>query len=391
MRVTLLSGFLGSGKTTLLRRLLRDQKKLRLAVIVNDMAELEVDGDLIRSGHHVSEEKQNLISIHAGSIAGSRRSAFADALQSWQSRTDIDHLVIETSGSTHPWPIIEEISLHPAYHIDTFVTLIDAKAFIEDYGAGRELFDQLIRNEETGIRTTANLLTEQIQFATTLVLTKTDRVRTEDLPFVLKSLEILNPRAETHAATFGNIPAARLLGTGRFDLQRARFLGRPWQDTANSGDPGNTNSYDLSSTILCDARPFHPHRLWELFRTGLPQGLHRSKGFLWLASRDDQVLLWNQAAGGIDLELLAYWKAALVKDPLGKLLPEEKESLALQLHDAHPVFGDRLNELTLIGTQSAREPFYHQLQACLCTPEEVARWHSGGTFPDPWPKTFRQI
>lgn len=391
MRVTLLSGFLGSGKTTLLRRLLRDQKTLRLAVIVNDMAELEVDGDLIRSGQHVSEENATLISIHAGSISGNQRSAFTTALESWQHRTDLDHLIIETSGSTHPWPLIEEITRHPAYHIDSFITLIDTKAFIEDYAAGRQLFEQLIRNEETGTRTTENLLAEQIQFASTLVLTKTDRVRTEDLPFVLKALEILNPCADIHAATFGNIPAARLLGTGKFSLERARFLGRPWLDAIATKGPGHANTYDIGSTILCDPRPFHPQRLWNLFRTGLPQGLHRSKGFLWLASRDSQVLLWNQAAGSIDLELLAYWKAALLKDPLGKLVPSEITKLTQQLEGTHPTFGDRLNELTLIGTLHERQPFYQQLQTCLCTPQEIHHWQNNGTFPDPWPTTLRRV
>jgi|688.fasta_scaffold175139_2 G3E family GTPase len=391
MRVTLLSGFLGSGKTTLLRRLLRDQKKLRLAVIVNDMAELEVDGDLIRSGQHVSEENATLISIHAGSISGNQRSAFTSALESWQHRTDLDHLIIETSGSTHPWPLIEEITRHPAYHIDTFVTLIDAKAFIEDYAAGRRLLECLIHNEDTGTRTTENLLAEQIQFATTLILTKTDRIRTEDLPFLLKTLELLNPHAQVHAATYGQIPASKLLGTNQFHLDRARLLAHSWTHAPTPIDPGHPSDYDIGSTILCDPRPFHPQRLWDLFRTGLPQGLHRSKGFLWLASRDAQVLLWNQAAGSIDLELLAYWKAALLKDPLNKLVPSEIAKLTQQLQGTHPTFGDRLNELTLIGTLAAREPFFNQLQTCLCTPAEITHWQNNGTFPDPWPQTLRQV
>jgi G3E family GTPase len=392
MRVTLLSGFLGSGKTTLLRRLLRESlPSTRLGVIVNDMADLEVDADLIRAGHHLSEKNQTLISIATGSIAGSQRSAFATALQSWQHRTDLDHVLIETSGSSHPWPLIQEISRHPAYQLDTFVTLIDAKAFIEDYGAGRQLFERLIHNEETGTRSTENLLAEQIQFATTLLLTKTDRVRTEDLPFLLKTLEILNPHAIVHAASYGQIAPARLLGTGQFHLDRARLLARPWLDSPNPIDLGDTSAYDLASTVLCDPRPFHPRRLWDLFHTGLPQDLHRSKGFLWLASRDDQVLLWNQAAGGIDLELLAYWKAAILKDPLGKLQPEEKDALAIQLKNTHPIFGDRLNELTLIGTRAAREPFFHHLQACLCTPAEITQWQAHQPFDDPWPKTLKHL
>ncbi len=391
LRISILSGFLGSGKTTLLRRLLREQKELRLGVIVNDMAELEVDGDLIRAGKRVSEEKHTLISLFAGSISGDQRAAFAQALDQWQARTDLEHVVIETSGSTHPWPLIQEIARRAeSYTLDSFVTLIDAKAFIEDYGAGRALFEQLIRNEESQQRSTANLLAEQIQFASTLLLTKTDRVRTEDLPFLIKSLEILNPHADTHAVSYGQVPSARLLGTGKFSMDRARLLGRAWQDGAPDS-PGAASAYDISSSVLCDSRPFHPRRLWALFRHRLGQGIYRSKGFIWMASRDEQVLLWNQAAGSIDLELLAYWRAAVAKDPLGKLQPEEIAELQKQLASTHPIFGDRLNELTIIGTLSDREHFMRELEKSLCTPEEIALWQSGGTFDDPWPKELRKI
>ena len=390
MRVTILSGFLGSGKTTLLRRLLREQKALRLGVIVNDMAELEVDGDLVRSAHRISETERNLVSLYAGSISGDQRAAFAQALASWEDRTDLDHLVIETSGSTHPWPLIEEISRRPAYSLDTFATLLDAKAFVEDYGAGKLLFESLIRNEEMQTRSTANLLAEQIQFASVILLTKTDRVRAEDLPFIIKCLEILNPQAEIHPVTYGQIPHAGLLGTGKFSLDKAYLIGRAWRENAPE-HLGLADAYDISSTVICDPRPLHPRRLWTLFRTRLGQGIHRSKGFLWMASRDDQVLLWNQAAGSIDLELLAYWKAAIVKDPLGKLQPEEIIELQSQLASMHPEFGDRLNELTVIGAAHDRELFVKELQACFCTPDEIKRWQSGGSFDDPWPKELRKV
>ncbi|MCA1964220.1 MAG: GTP-binding protein, partial [Prosthecobacter sp.] len=387
--ITIVSGFLGSGKTTLLRRLLREQKDLRLGVIVNDMAELEVDGDLLRAGQRHSEERRNFASLYAGSISGDRRAAFATALDAWQGREDLQHVIVETSGSTHPWPLIQEILARPGhYRLDSFVTLIDARAFVEDYGAGRALFERLIRNEESGERSLENLLAEQVQFASTLLVTKTDRVRPDDLPLLLKCLEILNPHADVHAVRHGQVPAARLLGTGRFSAGRAQLLAAAWREEAGE-DLGSSSAYGIGSSVLCDPRPFHPRRLWRLFHERLGRGIHRSKGFLWMASRDEQVLLWNQAAAGIDLELLAYWKAAVVKDPLGKLLPEEKAELGRQLEAAHPVFGDRLNELTIIGTLHDREIFMRELEACLCTPEEVARWQAGATFDDPWPKQLR--
>jgi G3E family GTPase len=388
--VTILCGFLGSGKTTLLRRLLRTQKNRRLGVIVNDMSELEVDGDLIFPAQRASGGKENFASLHSGSISGERMAALSEVLDRWQHQSDLDHILIETSGSTHPWPLIEQIAGRPALRLDTFATLVDAKAFIEDYGAGRALFEQLVSNEQTARRTTENLLAEQIQFASLLLLTKTDRVKTEDLPFVLKCLEILNPHATACAVTRGQIPPARVLGTSGFSMDRAILLAAKWRG-GFPDDAGHALSYDIGSTVICDPRPFHPRRLWNLYRTRLGRGIHRSKGFLWLPSRDEQVLLWNQAAGGIDLELMAYWKAAVAKDPLGKLLPEEKAGLREQLENAHPVFGDRMTEITVIGTANDRERFIPELQACFCTPQEITRWQNGGTFDDPWPSTLRVL
>lgn len=389
MRVVILSGFLGSGKTTLLRRLLRESAGRKLGVVVNDLAELEVDGDLVRGVHRVSEKEGTLISVHSGSISGEQRGALAAALDQML-RRGVDEVVIETSGSTHPWPLIEEVCRHPDCQLATFVTLVDARAFVEDFGSGQELFRQLIHNQEHNRRTAATLLAEQIQFASLVLLTKTDRVAPEDLPLVHKCLQILNPVAEVMEVVRGKVDAAQLLERDDFSLQQAFALASPWLDD-DAKQPGDPADYGIGSTVISDPRPLHPERLWQLFRTRLSTGIHRSKGFIWLASRDDQVLLWNQAAGGIDLELLAYWRAAVVKDPLGKLLPEEKAELATQLKAAHPLFGDRLNELTIIGDLTVRTQFVKELEQCFCTAAEISHWQAGKSFKDPWPTNLRQV
>ena len=389
MRAIIISGFLGSGKTTLLRRLLREADGRSLGVIVNDLAELEVDGDLMRAAHRVSEKEGTLISVHSGSISGGQRGALASALDQMK-QTGVKEVVIETSGSTHPWPLIEEVCQHSDCQLATFVTLVDARAFVEDFGSGQELFRQLIHNQDHDQRTTANLLAEQIQFASLILLTKTDRLSQEDLPLVHKCLEILNPEAEVHKVVRGKLEPALLLDQDSFSLQRALTLAEPWLDDT-ALQPGEPTDYDIGSTVISDPRPLHPDRLWRLFRTRLTTGIHRSKGFIWLASRDDQVLLWNQAAGGIDLELLAYWRAAVVKDPLGKLLSEEKAVLATQLKEAHPRYGDRLNELTIIGALEERARFVKELEQCFCSESEILHWESGGHFEDPWPTNLRQV
>lgn len=391
MRVTILSGFLGSGKTTLLRRLLREEKTLRLAVIVNDMSALEVDGDLVRGGHRVSEKNNTLISLYAGSISGSQRQSFADALDAWQARSDIDHIIVETSGSTHPWALIEEIARRPFYKLDTFATLVDAKAFMEDYGSGEGLRERLAFNAQSGRRDTASLLAEQIRHASVIFLTKTDRVPPEKLRLITQCLQWFNPEAQALPVVYGKISTAHVLGTGTFKLEEARRLHAEAAAQASAAEVGDAEGYDISSTVICDVRPFHPQRLWEVFQTRLGQGVHRSKGFIWLASRDALVLLWNQAAGSINLELLAYWKAAIVSDPDGRLLPEEREELRRQLQSADPTFGDRLNELTIIGTARDREQFVRELEGAFCTQDEITHWQRGGVFEDPWPQSLKWL
>ena len=387
MRVTILCGFLGSGKTTLLRRMLREAPaQRRLGVVVNDVSDLEVDGDLVREAERLSEAEGTLVSLYAGSISGSRRDTFREALARFAAREDVDHLIIETSGSTHPWPLIEDVLQHASLELHGFITLLDARALVADHGGGADLLGRLVQNEARGLRSAENLLVEQMQFASTIVLTKAERVAAADLAIVRKTLEILHPEARVLSASYGKAEFD-WLELGGFDLDRAQKLSLCLPDT----DLGESEAYDIGHTLVRDERPLHPRRFWTCFREHLGLGIHRSKGFIWLASRPREVLLWNQSGGSIEMELMAYWKAELVKNPDGKLLPQEIAKLREWLQGTHPVFGDRLNELTLIGTEHDRAIFVRHLQSCFCTDDEIRHWQSGGTFEDPWPKNLRQV
>jgi len=377
--ITVLSGFLGSGKTTLLRRLIHEVKDMRLGVIVNDMSELEVDGDLVRHPERLSEERSNFASIHAGSISGTQRAAFGGALDAWRWRHDLDQVVIETSGSTHPWPMIQEICERPEFTLDTFVTLIDAKALMEDYGGGRLL--------RAASPPQAPLMVAQIRLANVILLTKTEKLIPQAVELMAQHLTALNPTAKLYSVNYGRIKPRLLLGTGSFDMKRVQQLAADWQHC----DVGESGSYDLGSTVITDPRPLHPRRFWTLFREQLGTGIHRSKGFIWMPSRDRDVLLWNQAAGSIEMEFTAYWKAALVTNPDGRLLPEEIAVLRDMLQETHPLFGDRACELTVIGTERDRAVFVQNLRTCFCTDDEVAAWQRGEPFDDPWPKTFLRL
>jgi G3E family GTPase len=377
--ITLVTGFLGSGKTTLLRRMLTQAGGTRLGLIVNDMSELEVDGDLLRDPETQNEGKGNFVSIHSGSISGTQRESFAVVLDAWSSREDLDHVVIETSGSTHPWPLIEQIESREAYKLDSLVTLIDAKMLKEDLNSGRALLG-LVEGH-------LGLMLAQVQLATHLLLTKMEGMAPKEVEAMAGHLLSLNSEALLLGVSYGRIDPSRLLGTARFDGARARRISSSWQAGSNL----DASMFDLGSTVVSDPRPLHPMRLWTLFREKLGAGIHRSKGFLWMPSRDRDVLLWNQAAGGISLELSAYWKAALVTNPDGRLVPEEIASLRAMLEGAHPVFGDRTCDLTVIGTERDRRVFVEALWECFCTDAEVLHWQKGGLFEDPWPKTLRQV
>lgn len=387
MRVILLSGFLGAGKTTLLRRLLREAPaEWKLGVIVNDVSDLEVDGDLVREAERLSEADGTLVSLFSGSISGDIRQLFQQTLAGFAARDDLTHLIIETSGSSHPLPLIEDVLAQPRLEIQAFITLLDARTMINDLAGGLNLLQTLASNQDQGRRSTENLLAEQLQFASHLVLTKTERLSASDLAVIRQTLAILHPQAKLLTASYGQTQE-NLLTTDGFDLERVRQLAAAFDDPA----VGESAPYDIGHTLLRDRRPFHPQRLWTHFRERLGIGIHRSKGFIWLVSRPEQVLLWNQSGGSIELELLAYWKASLVSNPEGRLLPEEITLLREQLQGTDPVFGDRMTELTIIGTAADRAIFVRGLHDCLCTEEEVNQWLSGATFFDPWPSTLRRV
>jgi G3E family GTPase len=387
MHVTILCGFLGSGKTTLLRRLLRVMPAhLRLAVLVNDLSDLEVDGDLLREAERLSEAAGTLVSLCAGSVSGRRREAFREALATFAARSDIDHLLIETSGSTHPWPLIEDVTCQSGMELGAVITLLDARSLVADHGGGAGLLERLVQNEALGQRREENLLVEQLQFASLIVLTKAERVSGSELAIVRKTLEILQPKAHVITASYGKVDAD-LLQTGGFDLTHAQMLASGLPNT----DFGESDAYDIGHTVLRDERPLHPRRFWNCFREHLGLGIHRSKGFIWMASRSRDVLLWNQSGASVEMELMAYWKAELVTNPDGKLLPQEIAQLREWLQGSHPVFGDRLNELTLIGTERDRAIFLRHLESCFCNEAEIRHWQAGGIFDDPWPTTLRQV
>jgi len=373
MRITLITGFLGAGKTTLLRRFLSNHSAARrTGVIVNDLSQLEVDGELIRLGDLVSEKDGTLASIRAGSISGERRGEFVNALKA-MATSGIEHLVIETSGSTEPLSVIHEIQAAGIGTLHAVATLVDARMLLHDYDGGDSLLNHLQTRAKT--ITAETLLIEQLRVASTIILTKLDIVPENLLAPLLRSLQVINPTAMLVGCAHGNMDAAVFLDAAPYTRLAKQSLEVERQS-------------EIISSVIRDPRPLHPQRFFELYQTRLGIGLFRSKGFIWLASRPAQVLLWNQAGGAMGLEFIATWRTyVLEKDT--RLLAEERTFLRDQLAALHPIFGDRYCELTLIGHARDLEVFGSELMDCFCTDEEITHWQNGGSFPDPWPANLK--
>lgn len=376
MKATLLTGFLGSGKTTMLKAILRHNKEIVFGVIVNDLSELEVDGELIRMGNAVTEQAGTLISLNDGSISDRKLSEFKNALKQMQSR-NIDHILIEASGSSHPDLIIDELLQLGQITLNAVIALVDAKTILYDYNGGELLLQKLAINKDKKLISTENLLESQLKSASVIALSKTDMISPQAVENIINRLSKINPSARFTTVTYGRIDPQFI------------FDAPAYQNEIKDKNGLSTEDFDIGSEVLNDPRPFHPKRLYDYYREQLGMGVFRSKGFIWLASRPSDVLLWNQAGGTIGIELLGTWKSAVLEDP--KLLKEEREALRNKLLLAHPIFGDRKNEITVIGEKKDRQIFMEGLTGCLCTEEEIQQWLKAIPFEDPWPKKTKKM
>ncbi len=373
MRITLITGFLGAGKTTFLRRFISDHGNTsRIGVIINDLSQLEVDGELVRMGDLVSEKDGTLVSIRAGSISGEQREEFLAALKAMQA-SGIAHPIIETSGSTEPRVVIGEILASEVGTLHAVATLVDARMLLHDYDGGQGLLAHLAHTSET--ITAESVLIGQLRVASVIVITKLDIIREDQLAPLLRSIQAINPDATLVGCAHGHIEPSVILQAS------------PYQKEMKPSS-GETRPSDIGSIVIRDPRPLHPQRFSDLYQQRLGVGLFRSKGFIWFVSRPGQCLLWNQAGGAMGLEFLSSWRAQILETDL-RLLAEEKEFLRSQVASLHPLFGDRSCELTLIGHARDLEIFGSELLDCFCTEEEIEHWQQGSVFPDPWPANLK--
>ncbi|MEE3664206.1 GTP-binding protein [Brenneria sp. g21c3] len=392
--LTLLNGFLGAGKTTLLKSLLvqSHQHGIPLGIVVNDMSELDVDGVLIANTEIVDQQHSNFVSISADDISSVSGIAKLDrALCAMLAKNQPAHILLETSGSSHPLPLIKYFHTHPAVALKGVITLVDALMLQQDYATGTRLIPRLQQNLAHGTRTIDNLLAEQIMFCSQLLLTKADRLAAETVRDIAQAVHPLNPYVDILSSCWGNIRLNDLLSWPDYDFHRVEKLIAELEDELATSNSASRHPYDLACQVVEDERPFHPQRLWQVYHQALGVGIHRSKGFFWLPGRDDLALLWNQAAGAIGLEFISYWKAGILNHRDNRLSQSERQILQQQLDLMPGRFGDRRCRLTLIGQRRALARFVPALRTCFLTEDEIEYWRRGGEFDDPWPQSIARL
>ncbi|MEM1086041.1 MAG: GTP-binding protein [Verrucomicrobiota bacterium] len=388
--IVTLCGFLGSGKTTLLRRWRRDEALKDAALIVHDLSEFGLDAELL-SGERPTPEaghlKDGVAALHGSHAREELHISVGQTLAEIASSDPPPPLVLcESTGAARPWPLIKALTQNEGFFLRHFIVTVDALNLHRDFSDGKILSGEGFAVEDVALRHAAKVLEEQIAFASVIILTKTDTVPQEVVRQQVATLQKIQPRAAIGLSAqaglllpqLDSIPAPKI----------SVLKNRAKQLDLNHGEATLEN---VNATVFRDPRPFHPERLHEICRSKLGTGLYRTKGFLWLASRPADVLLWQQSGSQIALELTGLWKAGIVHNPDGKLLAEEVEHLKEQLKAEHPLFGDRHNELTLIGLKPAREAFTAALHEALCTDEEIETWQRGEKFADPWPTSLRRI
>ena len=384
-----LCGFLGSGKTTLLRRWRRDESLQEAPVIVHDLSEFGFDAELLaKEGSSPTPGRltDGVAALHGRHARALLHRSVGNALDEISALAPAPPMVFcESTGAARPWPLIKALTQDKRFFLRHFIVTVDALNLHRDFADGSGLVGESLASEDVALQQAAEVLAEQIMFASVIILTKIDTVPKDAIATQIRALQKLQPHASIGTSAQAGLLLPQLEATPAPKLDtlksRANHFGLSRQ---------SATADDVGALGLRDPRPFHPGRLYEACRSKLITGLYRTKGFLWLASRPSDVLLWQQSGSQIALELTGYWRAESVLNQDGTLLPEEVEHLKAQLEGLHPVFGDRQNELTLIGLESARESFAAALQDALCTVEEVTAWQNGEVFHDPWPKSLRR-
>jgi len=390
--VTVLSGFLGAGKTTLLNHVLNNRDGLKVAVIVNDMSEVNIDAQLVREGGaELSRTEEKLVEMSNGCICCTLREDLLKEVAELAKSGRFDYLLIESTGISEPLPVAETFSfedetgksLGEVAKLDTMVTVVDGLNFLADYQSSEDLRQRNLGMSDEDERYIVQLLVDQVEFADVIVVNKVELLSDTDRETLFGVLRSLNSTAKLIPASYSKVPLAEIINTGRFDREKAAEA-PGWLATLRGGETSESDEYGIRSFVYRARRPFHPARLWAFL--GDPQwtrDLLRSKGYVWIATRHDWVGQWAQAGRLCEINPVALWWDTMDESEW----PEDAESQESIRESFEAPFGDRRQVLVMIGRHLDCEKYTRLLDDCLVTEAEMATGPEGwSSLEDPLPE-----
>lgn len=388
--VTVLSGFLGAGKTTVLSNILNNREGKKVAVIVNDMSEINIDASTVKNEVSLSHSEEKLVEMSNGCICCTLREDLLLEVNKLAKDGKFDYLVIESTGISEPLPVAETftfededgVSLSEVAKLDTMVTVVDSVNFLKDYDEAKYLQDTGESLGEDDERSVADLLVDQIEFADVILVSKTDLASKEEIKKVIGIIKSLNTSAKIFPISNGEIEVDEILDTNLFDFVKARQA-PGWLKEMRGEHIPETEEYGISSFSYVARRPFYPDKFYNFLHGTKQYGkLIRSKGYFWLGSRLEYAGQWSQA-GGIARYGFAgmFWKAT-PKDNW----PTDKESLSTIMSQWEEPFGDMRQELVFIGQGLDKEKMISDLDECLVSEDDLLKGEEfWTTMNDPFP------
>ena len=391
--VTVLSGFLGSGKTTLLNHILHNKENLKVAVIVNDMSEINVDAELVKSQNTLSRTEEKLVEMSNGCICCTLREDLMIEVERLAKENRFDYLLIESTGISEPVPVAQTFSfvdeengidLSRFSYVDTMVTVVDAFNFFKDFGSPETLMDRQLTDIENDHRTIVNLLTDQVEFANVIILNKTDLVDAEHLGVLKSAIKKLNPSAKIIESTYSKVSPNKILNTGLFDFETAKQSAAWIEELDKEEHTPETDEYGISSFVYKSKKPFDPDRFWYYVQNKFPTSIIRSKGLFWLASRSEQALTWSQAGGSLQADSAGVWWSSMSFEERIQYISFVENQKQIET-GWDKTFGDRKNEIVFIGQEMDEQVIKADLDKCLSTDIEIANDKWKKASHDSWP------
>ncbi len=388
--VTVLSGFLGAGKTTVLNHILNNRDGLRVAVIVNDMSEINIDAATVKNEVSFNRAEEKLVEMSNGCICCTLREDLLEEIERLAHEGKYDYLVIESTGISEPLPVAETFtfadedgkSLSEISRLDSMVTVVDALNFLKDYDEAKFLKEVGESLGEEDERSVADLLVEQVEFADILLISKTDLVSEQELARLKSILQTLNTEAIQVPIEHGKVPLDKVLNTGRFSFERAQ-QSPGWLKEMRGEHVPETEEFGISSFSYEARRPFDPQKFYDFIHSKDIAGkLIRSKGFFWLATRPQLAGSWSQAGGMARYGAAGlFWKAVPKEQ-----WPEDPEYLKAIEEQWMEPFGDMRQELVFIGQGLNKNDIIERLDRCLLTDDQLIQGHHvWAEMPDPFP------